>query len=266
MKLLIGTAEVALLAYLTVAAVLYFLQDRLLFLPRPLDKEVKRLLSSHEIAVQSGDVRLAGWFVKGEITEERPLIFYFGGNAEEVSGNLFSIGRIRTSSFLFMNYRGYGESEGSPTQDALYADAVKIYDEIVRKTKVPPQRIVLMGRSLGSGVAVYLASKRPVGGLILITAYDTLVNVAESHYPIFPVKWLMRHPFDSLRLAPNIKAPVLNLMAGNDSIIPNRFSRNLMKHWGGKSESVLIQGASHNDISQYDRYWEAINRFLASRR
>ena len=264
MKPIIGIVTSAILIYLVVIFILYFLQEKLLFFPQPLEENVRRMFSRYEIAIQSGDIRLSGWFIKGEATEKELLIIYFGGNAEEVSGNILSIGRIRASCFLLMNYRGYGDSEGSPSQSALLADAINIYDEIVRKRSIQPEQVVLMGRSLGSGVAVYLASKRFVKGLILVAPYDSLVNVAKFHYPIFPVKWLMKHPFDSLQLAPHIQFPVLNLMASNDTIVPNRLSENLMKGWGGKTSSVMIQGAHHNDISQFDQYWKAINRFLTN--
>jgi pimeloyl-ACP methyl ester carboxylesterase len=123
-----------------------------------------------------------------------------------------------------------------------------------------------MGRSLGSGVAVHVASLRGVGGVILITPFDSLVNVAKIHYPFLPVKYLMRHRFDSVGLAPKIRIPLLAVVAGQDDIIPNQSSQKLVAKWGGEKSSVVIPDAGHNDIHQYRDYWQAIESFITSMR
>jgi pimeloyl-ACP methyl ester carboxylesterase len=119
-----------------------------------------------------------------------------------------------------------------------------------------------MGRSLGSGVAVHVAAHREVRGVILITPFDSLLNVARHHYPFLPVKLLLRHPFDSAALAPKVKMPALVLIGRQDDIIPNPLSSALAQRWGGPAQTVAIESVGHNDIQLDEGYWRAINIFL----
>ena len=187
---------------------------------------------------------------------------YYGGNAEEVSGNLTDLDRLKAGAYLFMNYRGYGDSDGKPSQKALCRDALFILDTVTRRENIPLNRVVLMGRSLGSGVAVYVASRRAVCGVILVTPFDSLVKVARHHYPFLPVGLLLKHPFDSAALAPDIHLPALMITAGQDGIIPAPRSARLARLWGGPVETVVIEGGDHNDLQLDEAYWTAINRFL----
>jgi len=242
--------------------ILYFCQDALIFYPQPINDNQRSKFAKYEITFDHNGVRLHGWFIKRNISKNNPLLVYYGGNAEEVSGNLCDLDNYNTQSFLFMNYRGYGASQGKPTQKNLYRDALFILDNIVKANQIDWGHIVLMGRSLGTGVAVFVAFNRRVAGVILVSPFDSLLNIAKHHYPIFPVSWLLVHRFESQLLAPKIKSPVLNIMAGNDQTIPNKNSQNLIKCWGGPSESVVIKGATHNDISNCKLYWDSINEFL----
>jgi pimeloyl-ACP methyl ester carboxylesterase len=122
--------------------------------------------------------------------------------------------------------------------------------------------VVLMGRSLGSGVAVQVASHRPVRGLILVTPFDSLLEVARHHYRLLPVRLILRQRFDSIAKAPAIRVPLLALMGSADDIIPNASTQNLVAAWGGPARLVTIAGAGHNDISLLEGYWEAIRAFL----
>jgi len=242
---------------------LYFLQDALIFFPQPIPVQNREPFARYAFAVDHEGKRLQGWYVPGRVSRTRPLVVYYGGNAEEVSGNLWDLPRLEGGAYLFMNYRGYGDSDGKPSQKALCRDALYILDTLVAREEIPLGHIVLMGRSLGSGVAVYVAAHRPVRGVILITPFDSLTNVARHHYPFLPVRLLLRHPFDSASLAPTVKMPALVLMGGRDDIIPNPLSVALAQHWGGPVQTMVIEGLGHNDIQADAHYWEAINTFLS---
>ena len=149
----------------------YLLQDFLIFQPQSLSEMSRVKLMDHQQVWRHKDVSLHGWLIKGEITNERPLIIYYGGNAEEISGNLWTLDSFQTESFLFVNYRGFGNSSGKPSEKALFEDALFLFDELVEKEGIKPSNIVLMGRSLGSAVATYVASQRQVRGVILITGF-----------------------------------------------------------------------------------------------
>jgi pimeloyl-ACP methyl ester carboxylesterase len=99
--------------------------------------------------------------------------------------------------------------------------------------------------------------------VILVTPFDSLVNVAKAHYPIFPVGWLLRHRFDSASLAPAIAVPALFLTASHDQIVPPRFAASLQRVWGGPVTAVRVDGTDHNSIETSPVYWEAIRAFLS---
>ncbi len=245
---------------------LYFFQDALIFFPQPTPGENRTRFERYAYRVTHAGVDLRGWFVRGAVSAEKPLLIYYGGNAEEVSVNLEDLQQFGAGAYLFMNYRGYGDSEGKPSQATLCRDAVHILDHMVARFGIPLEHIVLMGRSLGSGVAVHVAAKRKVGGVVLVTPFDSLTNVARHHYPIFPVRLLLKHPFDSLALAPAIQTSALMLIAKQDDVIPARYALNLARAWGGPAQTVVIEGAGHNDIHLDPRYWQAIGRFVADRK
>jgi predicted alpha/beta hydrolase family esterase len=244
---------------------LYLLQEKIIFFPQKPSKDNRRRFAPHQYTLERNKVTLSGWFIRGHPSRERPLIVYYGGNAEEVSMNMLDLGRYHTDSFLFMCYRGYGDSQGKPGEKLLVADALFILDTVIKEEKIPPEHIVLMGRSLGSGVAVQVAGRRKVGGLILVTGFDSMVRVARKHYPIFPVGLLLKHRFDSVSLAPKIQTPALFLIAGSDEIIPRKSATHLARQWGGPARTVIVERASHNDIEGFAEYWQAINAFLDSR-
>ncbi len=247
----------------------YLLQERLIFYPQKgiFAPDLERY-TPQEIRLrrQSGrqEVSLHGWLLQPQKKHKNPasLLIYYGGNAEEVSLNLRELERLPVDAFLLMNYRGYGLSEGRPGETDLVTDALWVLDTITARLGVVPQQVVLMGRSLGTGVAVQVAAQRTVAGLILVTPFDSLVSVARKHYPFLPVGRLLRHRFDSLSLASRQTQPALMLMAAADNIIPTPCSQRLVDAWGGEVTAVTLPAAGHNDIHLSSPYWAAIDTFL----
>jgi pimeloyl-ACP methyl ester carboxylesterase len=189
------------------------------------------------------------------------LILYFGGNAEEVSWMLGPAARYTASAgWLLVDYRGYGSSEGRPSEAALVADALRFHDHA--REKLGARQIFVFGRSLGSGVAVQLAAARPVAGLILVAPYDSLASVGRHHYPFLPVRWMLKHRFDSIAHAPAIAAPLLCLVAARDQIIPVVHSKRLFEAWRGPKRWVELAGAGHNSTDDAPAFWQAIREFL----
>jgi pimeloyl-ACP methyl ester carboxylesterase len=131
---------------------------------------------------------------------------------------------------------------------------------------VNPDRIVAMGRSLGTGVAVHLAAERTLRGVILVSPYDSLVAVGRRHYPFLPMSLMLRHRFDSLSRAPGIEAPLLTLVAGDDRIVPPKHSRTLFEAWRGPKTWREIPRADHDSIAGEPAFWNAIADFLKALR
>ena len=161
-------------------------------------------------------------------------------------------------SWLLTDYRGYGASGGSPSERALVADALLWHDYAARHA----ESIYLFGRSLGSGVAVQLAAARRVDGVIMVAPYDSMVEVGRGHYPFLPVRWLLKHRFDSLAHAPHIEAPLLCLVAERDAVIPVVHSKRLFDAWKGPKRWVELVGAGHNSTDGAPEFWRAIRTFL----
>lgn len=247
---------------------LYFAQERLLFLRQPLEPAMRSWARAHfgeaEVVIPAADgVRLHGWLAPADRPGPAPLLIYFGGNAEEVTGQLFQRPRFADWAMLLVNYRGYGQSEGEPSQPALFQDALGLYDWAIRRPEVDPDRVVAWGRSLGTGVAVYLAAERPLAGVLLISPYDSMSAVAARHYPYAPVGWLLRHPFDSLARAGAIQAPLLAIAAAEDGVIPVAHSRRLVEAWGGLKQLVVFDNGDHNNLPAANKdYWSKIAAFL----
>jgi hypothetical protein len=243
-------------------SLLYWFQDSMIFFPHGPPVWNQKPFAPYEIHIQRGSIQLQGWFVRNQISTDSPLIVYYGGNAEDVSENLLAIDRFGSRSLLLMNYRGYGASGGRPSESIFFSDALHILDTVMSENGIRSEEVVLMGRSLGSGVAVHVASRRQVKGVILVTPFDSLVTVARRHYPFLPVRWMLRHRFDSLSAAPSISCPLLNLIAGRDEVIPRSSSLRLGEAWGGPVQTVVIQEAGHNDIGDFEAYWASIDHFL----
>jgi pimeloyl-ACP methyl ester carboxylesterase len=193
-------------------------------------------------------------------TESKNALLYFGGNAENVLQSHAELERIYPESSLYlMNYRGYGGSSGSPSEAALFSDALALYDRVVSEH----EKIIVMGRSLGTAVAVYLAAARPVKGMVLVTPYSSMVDLGRHYYPYLPVNPLLKDRFESSVLAPQIDIPVLTLVAEQDEIIPAKISEGLISSFDqGVVEKVVIEGAYHNTIDNYPSYSSSIESFI----
>jgi hypothetical protein len=243
------------------------LVDRLIFHPQPLAGSVSSARDGvEEISLVAPDgIRLHGWFVRAQgRSGPAPVIVYFGGNAEEVSWMTRMSRQLPGWSLLLVNYRGYGRSEGEPAEPALFADAVVLHAYVAGRADVDPAAIVAMGRSLGSAVAVHLAAVRPLAGVVLVTPFDSVTDVAKVLFPLLPVEWLVGRRFDSLARAPAIRAPLLTLAAGRDSVVPPAHAARLHDAWGGPKTWRMRADADHNTISDDPAFWEEIRAFLAS--
>jgi len=251
--LLLRLLFIALLIYAAFGVYLYLAQRSFIYLP------VRDEHPGHDnfFRVQSGGESVKVWEV---VPGQSKAVIYFGGNAEDVFQTIPEL-----SSFLpdhtsyLVNYRGYGGSSGTPSERGLFADALAIYDRVRHQHK----QIAVIGRSLGSGIAVYLAGHRPVDTLILVTPADSALAIARTAYPFYPVSLLLKDKYESTRYAVRITAPTLLLIAGQDEIIPVKHSLELFGYFQpGIAKKNILPAAGHNDISTFPEYWKRIDKFL----
>ena len=186
-------------------------------------------------------------------------VLYFGGNGEDVSS---SVGPLLQAyperAIVMLHYRSYGGSAGQPTEAALTADAAGLFD----KVHAEHPDVIVIGRSLGTGVAVRLASTRPVSRLVLVTPYDSLLGIAQRQFPIFPVSWLLVDKYESWRYVPQVSAPVLMLVAERDEIIPTSSSERLRSRFPADQVTwVMVPGTSHNTIQDHPTYVRTLTAF-----
>ncbi len=258
----------AIAAYLGVCALLWIMQERLIFLaagplPVPTAPPGWRI---EPVEIRAADgTRLEGALALPPV-EKPPVVLYFGGNAEEATSHLRDAARFYgPRAVLAVNYRGYGQSQGQPGEAALVADALAIHDWAVARGDLDGRRVALHGRSLGSGVAVALANARPVKAIVLTSPFDSLVAVARTHYPWAPAGLLLRHRFDSLALAPAMRAPLLAIVATGDTVVPPGHSERLVAAWGGPVQALRLAGRDHNDLALDPLFGPAIAAFLDRR-
>ena len=227
-----------LFGYLVLCVLLFFYQRNLIYYPTP-----SRPLVLNDFILQQGDLELV---IRARQTANEHALIYFGGNAEDVNFSLEEFQRTLPSTAVYaMNYRGYGGSDGKPTEAGLVEDAIALYDHIERHHS----HVTLVGRSLGSGIAVQLAAARPVDQLVLVTPFDSLSKVAQKQFPFVPVQWLMMDRYESWRYASDIQVPTVLVAAAEDEIIPLERSEQLLEAFQpGVATLQVLPGLDHNSL------------------
>lgn len=253
-KILIWVFVLPFLGYLGICGYMYAMQREFMYLPR----QTRVPAEATDYAVTSNGVTLRGWVVN----PGRPkAMLYFGGNAESVEWNRGEFAQWfpdRTSYLIA--YRGYGASEGTPDEQALYADAVAIYDQVRRNHPGAP--IAVIGRSLGSGVASYLASARPVERLALITPFDSMTETAQTHYPWLPVRLLLKDRYDSVSHLADYAGPLLIVRVGGDQIVPSANTDRLISSLDQPPQVLTLPKADHNTVHQHPEYGRTLADFM----
>lgn len=243
--------SLAAIAWLLACALLYVVQRQLLYMPQASGLKTAELRLPSEVGAQVVAVQ--------ERIGSAALI-YFGGNAEDVSWILGELAQHFPERALYLPYyRGYGGSAGEPSQAALTADALALFDYVQQKHA----QVAVIGRSLGAGVAMQVAAARPVSKLALVTPFASMRSVAAYHYPWLPVSWLLKDQFDSVAVADQVRAPTLVLLAGRDRVVPASSSQQLIVAFGTRSQVRAFEQADHDDIAIEPDYFPTLKAFFA---
>lgn len=243
---------VLLLGYVAMGLFLYIYQRDFLYFPTPdISTPYTEILLQNE-----GESLKVIVLNKGH----KNAILYFGGNAESMAQSSDYIARqFPKFTVYLMNYRGYGGSTGVSSEKGLYSDALKLYDTIRPKHK----RISIGGRSLGSSIAVYVAAQREVSKLALITPFDSIVNVAQEMYPVYPVSFLLQDQYDSRSRIKKIKAKTFIVIAQNDRVITSERTQQLIDAFDpAQLKVMIIKNRGHNDISSDAKYYKIMQDFI----
>ncbi|MEM9679409.1 MAG: alpha/beta hydrolase [Bacteroidota bacterium] len=246
-----------------IASSLYFIQEKLLFLPTQLaqDYEYQFDRNFEELFLKAEDgATINAIHFKSE--NPKGVILYFHGNA----GDLSRWGKI-TEYFVdfqydvvVMDYRTYGKSQGVLSEAVLYSDAQLCYDYISKSFS--DQDIVLYGRSLGTGIATYLAANNSANQLILETPYYSIEDVAQYRFPFFSVKRLLKYKIPTYQYLKNVKCPVTIIHGTEDTVVPYGSGKKLMDLKMNNIKFVTVEGGHHNDLIHFEVYRNTIEKLL----
>jgi len=248
-------AAIAALIYIATAILAWHYQDRMAFpaprspLPNP---ETLGIPDGKRIAIVTSDgVSLQGWYLPPDPPPERgskaPGLIWFYGNMETIEGIAPVLHRFRPAGtgLLVLDYRGYGSSAGEPTEEGVYRDAEAAWDYIVSQAEIDSTRIGVYGRSIGSAVALYVATERPVRVVVLDSPFSSGREMAEQHYSFLPLA-LMRLSLDNISRAEQLTVPLLIFHGTEDRIAPIEMARAVAR--AGHADSIIeLIGAGHND-------------------
>ncbi len=250
-----GYAVVLVFMYLFQSAFVYFPTREITVTP-----EVRDMAYEDVWLYTDDQVRVHGWYVPSE--DNRGTLLFFHGNAGNISGRIESISQFHELGLnvLIFDYRGYGKSEGRPSEQGTYLDAEAAWRYLTEIREVPPEKIILFGRSLGGGVAAWLASQVEPGGLVLESTFTSAVDLASEIYPIFPVSLLMHIRYPVIDYLADVTVPVMVAHSEGDEIIPYHHGKSIYqkaeepKKWlemqGGHNDGFLLTGR------KYLRKWD----------
>jgi hypothetical protein len=251
---------------LTVLPLLF--ETRLIYHPqRAHDVSARELgLAAEPVTLRAEDgVAIDALFLP--VASSRFTVLFAHGNAGNLSHRLdrvlFLQSKLRVDVLLF-DYRGFGRSEGRPDEAGTYRDARAAYRWLVESRRVPPERIVLMGESLGSAVALDLAVSHPARALVLESPFTSVPDMAAVVFPFLPARWLVRTRYDNLGKIDRLRMPLLVLHGDRDDIVPFAQGRRLFDAAPQPKRFFAIAGAGHNDtyVVGGTPYWKAVADFL----
>jgi pimeloyl-ACP methyl ester carboxylesterase len=245
MKVVGYLALAALAGYAALCIAMYFFQRSLIYYPQP--RSVTTPESTLKLPVDGADV-----VVTVKHRDGPKAIVYFGGNGEDVSQNLDDYSKAFPDHALYlMHYRGYGGSTGRPTENANVADGIALFDEV----RAAHSDVTIFGRSLGSGVAIQVASQVSPTRLVLITPYDSIVEIGAQMYPWLPVRWLAVDTYESGKFAPTLTVPTTIIAAEHDEQIPHASTTKLLARFApGMATMTVIEGVGHNNLADNQKY------------
>jgi dipeptidyl aminopeptidase/acylaminoacyl peptidase len=272
-KKMAGLAGLASMLWLGLTAAVAVNQKRLLFNPgvrRPAGKSSNS--SSHRtrsVVLRANDgTRLSGWLMTPSTRGPHPGVVYFGGRSEEVSWVARDADKLFPGmTVLAVNYRGYGDSHGEPGELLLIDDGCMLFDWLGERADVDPARIAVVGRSLGSGVAVQVASAREVHSVVLITPYDSILAIAQRRFRAIPVSYVLRHRFESIKYAASLKASTYVLRAASDDVVPHSHTDLLVEQLapGTLHADEIVPDSDHLNIPYLASTQLRIANFLTER-
>lgn len=246
--------------YAGVCLLLAFLQKRLIYFPTAEYRETPadRGLEYEDLTLTTADgVSIAAWYAPNPAP--KASVIFFHGNGGNMGGRVDTLRILHRGGYsvLMVDYRGYGRSEGKPTEQGTYTDAEAAWRYLVETRGEPPHRIVLFGRSLGGAIAIELARRHEPGALVVDSTFTNLYDIGRLHYPFLPVGWLLSYRYDSLEKVPHVHCPKLFIHAEDDSLIPIENGRELYAAAAEPKEFLATPGEHNTGGFEYSPHYDA---------
>lgn len=266
--MLISLLTILGLAYVGVAALLFFFQDRLAYYPE-VGRELRSTPREHgmdyeALTLDTADgERLDAWFVPAP--SAHGVVLFLHGNAGNLSHRMDSIAMFHRLGYavLIFDYRGYGRSSGTPSETGLHRDAETAWAHLTRARGIAPESIVLFGESLGGALAAHLAARQRPGALVLASVFTSVPDLAADLYPWLPVRWLARLRYDTRAALARVDCPVLVAHSPDDEIIPYRHGRELFEAASGAKTFLELAGGHNEGFIFMREHWvDALAGFL----
>lgn len=258
--------RVPLIAYLLVVLLMTFLETWLVYPIPTVDRSDWSAggIAHEDVQFESADsTRLHGWLFPHDDPER--VVLYCHGNGEQVADNAELMDLLRDkldATVLIFDYRGYGKSEGKPHEAGVVADGIAAHCWLAQRTGVAASEIVLIGRSIGGGMAIASAAQQGAKALVLQNTFARMVDTAAKHYPWLPVRLVMQNRYDSLERIANYTGPVLQSHGTDDQVVNIADARRLFEAIPGSAkEFVEIPRGTHNSPQPME-YYDTLRRFL----
>jgi len=266
MVLLRSVLLFAVLAYLAIAGFMYVQQRSFQYFPARAGTPPQALgltgVTEERVKTPDGET-IVLWYSPAQ--PGKPTVLFLHGNGGEISGRHERFAYLQSQGLgvMFVSYRGYGASTGTISEQGLITDALTAYD-VLRSKGVPPEQIMLLGESLGTGVAIQLAAQRPVAAVALEAPYTATVDIAQDIYWWLPVRLLMKDQFRSRDFIAKVKVPLLIQHGDADQVVPFAQGRALYAMANEPKQMVVIPGGTHDIILDHDVWAREVAFFLAN--
>lgn len=235
-------------------------------------KKLQQIEEFKEIEIKNNEVNLSGWFWNIQNKNEKaPLVIFFTGNVQNSSNTLYNYylsetvkDVFRKYNLMIIDYPGYGMSKGKPSDDSMFIASKYIFEYATKMNEVDKDNIVIMGYSIGTGVASYCASTNEASGLILVAPYDKALSLYNDAIDSFhgSIQSLAKYSFDSATYAESIKEPTLIFTSKADEVINYKHSLDLAGHFSELDDVVILDGVNHNGYFSQTQVLNGITEFL----
>jgi hypothetical protein len=267
--MLLSILRIALAVYLGLGLILYLMQSKFTFQPtRELIYNPGDIgLEYEKVQLKTPDnLLLSAWYIPAKDAEFTILFCHGnGGNMMHRLDTLNIFYELGINCLIF-DYRGYGASQGKPTEQGVYADARTAYDWLINEKKISPENIILFGRSIGGSVSAHLANNVKVKGVILESCFTSYADIGRKFYPYMPVKLLAKYSFNTFEYVKKLKCPILVIHSRNDEIIPFELGLRLYEQAANEPKEFLEIFGSHNEgfLHTGQIYRDGLKKWLES--